>query len=484
MDQNPEMQGAKPPKQEAELANDRPDEHASDSSNHATTIVETVTTETIKEPRPSQQVSGPTATEIITETTTETTGDMPTQAAAAAKPKKSHKGLVALIVTLLVIIIAAVGAAVWYFVYYSNPDKVAYDAITKFLQEKTVIANGTVTGVINAGDKDISLVAGVNSKNNGLAGENILSVKAMALDANGEPISENDYEVELGAMILEDGIIYIRTGKVMETFDLILDDMSVEVDELDDSMSAIYKLLNNIDGEWWQIDVPDVIDTVIGKSEIASSAKEFYACIINVANEGVNSQLAGVYRNNQFVNLQKSSTLSSSSDIIEYSVDIDYDKLASFMGDMVETDYIKSTENCLNKFIVEDLGGNITFDHTIPSAEEIKKEVSQLDIQTIGITNFGHELKTLSISYHPDKDDYDTYYINGGFEFAHPEVTVTAPEKYRPISDLVELIIETLMEMDGVPSEDLDNGGSFEYDEETDEWYFIDEEIGDDTNEV
>ncbi len=482
MDQDPEMQGANPKQPATPADNHRPAESATSPSPHATTVVETVTTETIKEPKPSEQVSGPTATEVVTETTTKTVGEMPVATEETKPKKKSHKGLIVFIITLLIIIIAAAGAAIWYFVYYSNPDRVAYDAITHFLQQDTVVTSGKIHGRVDLGDNDANITAEIKQKSNGLAGENVLDIRAELLDANGEPITEHDYEVELSAVVLDDGVFYFRTDKLMETVDIMLDDMSLDSDDLDATMIAVYDLFEQVDGEWWQINVPDIIDTVASDSEIARPAKEFYACVINVAKNDVNGQIANVYKNNPFIKVEKAGSDAdvNTFEVSTYAASLDYDKMSTFMGAVMETDYLKSTENCFDKFFE----GHITFDHTVPTADELKSEFDQIGVIVMDITNFGHELKGLSISYHLDEKKQSEYYVSGRFDFSHPAVTVAAPENYRSVDELIELIVETIMDASGIPQDIIDDNRNLTYDDETDEWYLFDEEVDDTTEEV
>lgn len=454
MDQDPEMQGNNTSKPQAT--------NASTLDNHATqttTVVETVTEETTSS-KATVPDGRPMATEVITETTTETIGQ-PT-----APQKKSHKGLIGLIIALIIVILVAIGGVVWYFMYYNNPNKVAYDAIRGFLQQETVVTEGLITGRGKIGDSEVLFTIGTNGKSKGtLAGESNVLLKLSILDANGEPVNDRQYEVELGGIIMTDGVMYLRTGKLMESIDLLLEDMSTTRDELDETYQAVYTILDNVDGEWWQISVPDIIDGVIDDSHIASSSKEFYGCLVNVAQEDVKGQIASLYSSNQFVGIKKSNEQSTPGSTI-YDVDLDYDKMADFMNATLETDAAKSAENCLRKFVVDDLGGNINaITKTTTNAEELKNALGDVKF-SMTISNFRHELQQLDASTKQDDGE-----VTAGFGFTHPDVTINAPENYRPINDLIEMIIEAIAELNGVDAPD-----DLVYDDITNEWDFIDDE--------
>lgn len=396
---------------------------------------------------------------------TDTTGSV---VEPATPPKKKHKGLAIFIIILLILLLGLGGLAAWYFLYYNNPDKIAYDAINGFLKQQTVVSDGVFTGKAKIDDGEVLITVGLDNKSTTKSGDSTVNVKVSMLDANGDLLTDNQYEVELGGIIMEDGVMYFRTGKLMDSIDTFLEDMSVTIDELDDSMRTVYKLLNNVDGEWWQISVPDVIDSVIEDSNLAHSSKEFYSCLLNVAHGDTNSEIASIYNDNRFIGLVAKD---HNGGITDYNVNIDYDKMASFANAMIESSSAKDAENCMHKYIVEDLGGTLELDKTPTSADKIRESLEGTEF-TFGIRDFGHELVSTSIS----TKQGDTEFF-GGLEFTHPEVTIEAPENYRPISDLVDMIIDAIMEL---ASSEQGDDVDYIYDEATGEWIIIGDDITED----
>lgn len=454
MDQNPVMQGSggSTPNQNNQPANTNANPSAASAGNLSNGNI------------PDQTVNNPTMA----------TGADGSAVAPAAPPKKKRKGLIATIIIILVLILGLGGAVAWYFLYYNNPEKVAFDAINGFLQQKTVVTDGTFTGRAKTDSGEVLITVGLNNKSTTTSGNSIVTIKASMLDANGELLSDNQYEVELGGIVLSDGVFYFRTGKLMDTIDLLMDDMSITIDDLDASGQAIYRLLSNVDGEWWQFDVADVVDNVIEDPVLARSTKEFYTCLVNVAHSDINGELASVYSQNRFVNITPSSNKAKASGVTNYSVSIDYDKMAGFSNALMESEIAKSAENCIHKYIVDDLGGEVNFENTPAEADKIREGLEGTEF-TLGIRDFGHELVSAGVSYKQDDAEFA-----GDFEFSHPEVIIEAPENYRPISDLVDMLVEAITEMLGNTDEydDMD----FIYDEETGEWIMIEDDINEDGN--
>ena len=381
---------------------------------------------------------------------------------SAAIPKKKHKGLIFAVIFIVVLILTLGGFAAWYFLYYNNPEKVAYDAINGFLRQQAVVTDGIMTGRAKTDTGEVLVTVATNNKSTTSSADGAVTVKIGMLDANGELISDNQYEVELGGIIMTDGVIYVRTGKLMESIDLFMEDMNVTLDELDTGTRAVYNLLNDIDGEWWQISVPDVINSVVEDPDLASASKEFYACLINVAHSDVKGEIADIYSLNRFVNISRSDTHGDGT--TDYNVEFDYDKMASFANAMIESGSMKSTENCLRKYIVDDLGGDLKFENESADASKIQESLKDTSF-IMSITDFGHELTGISISTKQGDSEF-----SGGFSFSHPEVTIEAPANYRPISDLVDMIVDTIMEVI-VSDYDYDFDYDFDDDYDYDDWY-------------
>lgn len=461
MDQNPETQGNNPPKPNTDLANDTPA-----ASTQTTTVVETVTTKT-EEPvatNNATDTSRPMATEVVTETVTETNANQP---AAQPAKKKPRKGLIALIITLLIIILAAAGVAIWYFAFYSKPEKVVFDAINGFLKQETVVSDGLINGNINLGGNKLSITAGTNSKSAGVSSEGNVNLKLLATDESGETLLDHQYELEASGIMMKDGVIYFRVGKILEAFDALLDESSLSTADLNSDMQGIYEVIEEVDGEWWQVNIPDIIDEIVGDPEEATASKDFYACLIDVANsESVKKDIIAAYDQNRFFNIEKTTAQGGNT---EYSVKPDYEKLANFYNMLTDSETTQSIENCAKK--LEGFSDvEVDTDVEPVTAADLESDFENIDSITLTISNFGHELKGISykISNGGEAD------FAGGFEFEHPAVTVEAPENYRPVSELVEqimVIASGIVEANSKDYPDYDYDYDYDYDEMDDEYY-------------
>lgn len=377
-------------------------------------------------------------------------------------PKKKRTALIVSLLSLAIVLIIGIAAAVWYFVYYSNPNKVAYDAVNGFLQREAVETTGLITGRTTLGSNNGFLFSiNIESKNGtGVSGENTAVLKLTPVDANGQGLSDGNYEVEFSVIMLSDGVFYVKADRLAEAIETLADEMDLSTAEELEIYESILGLLEEVDGEWWRISIPELIDEYIDSSELARSSKEFYACLMNVANTNYNSQIAELYSNNQFINITKDSPKIYHGDAAGYSVSFDYDKMANFLNSTLDLEIAANTGNCFERFITDGLGSdgvNITFTETETDAETLRSMLDGVDI-TLFITDFGHELRHVDIAYNSNSD---SDYVNMSLSFAYPNITIAPPSKYRPFDDLVELIGVTIMDLADI---DID---SF-YDEEWD----------------
>lgn len=386
----------------------------------------------------------------------------------ATPAKKKRTGLIVLIVALIVLLVGFGAFAAWYFFYYSNPDKVAYDAIDGFLQQKTVVTNGLVTGRGKFDGGEVDITVNLNSRTNGANGESTVNAKINILDENGTSISEHDYEVELGGIVLEDGVIYLRLNKLADTMETLIKDTGSSVEMLEGSTLALYNLFEEVDGEWWRISIPEIIDDVVVDTEAANAAKETFTCVTKALRDDVNGQLAAVYKDHRFVVIEAKKDGVASSGNTEYDVTFDYDKYAGFVNAMADSELTNNMEACIK----EAAGDEVTFDKTYVDAETLREAMEQVRI-TMLISNFGHELKALNVS----AKNNETANFDAGFTFEHPSVTIAAPTNYRPVNELMDLIVEVVASM-SMP-EYGEGEGDLYYDDETDDWWLYDEDLND-----
>lgn len=426
MDQDPKMQGTQPETSPTPAA-------ASVATSGATASTTQVQSNDTAVVPPPADVAEPVSS----------TAAMPVQTIEpVAPPKKKRTGLIATIVILLLALLAGVGVAIWYFAIYSNPEKVAYDAVTGFLKQPNMVSDGMViarTKMENG--NNLSVIVGLDSKTTGRAGESAVTVKTAITDESGAEAGTYEYEVEAGSIFTEDGVIYIRINKVVEAVDKLIDDIRSADPEayFGDNFDIFYDLLGDIDGEWWQISVPDLVDEFIDDNSVARPIKDFYTCVLDTAHQDIGAQIASVYDANRFLNVKKiKGDLFGDS---TYRVTFDNEKMASFMNGTLDIDAGKEAEKCV-KNLADELDGTYEFNKTYVDAGDIEDISENVEFEMI-VSNFGHELKAISATA---KSLNEGEQFTAGFEFTHPEVTVSAPESYRPVSELLEGIVDAVME--------------------------------------
>lgn len=438
----------------------------------------------------------------------------------AMQPKKKRTGLIALLILLFVLILGGVGVAVWYFCFYNNPENIAFDAVNQFLQQKDL----TITGTINY---DWSSESGESRKaqlsldgsRSGIAGNSDLKFNySQDLKVDGK----RDIELDLGSVAMSDGVLYFRIGNLIETIDQFFDETEEAPDTIEEQLvwQAIYQLLEIIDGEWWQISIPDILDMINESgdydNEVAATRK-FYNCMLDAAKQDVGGELAKIYRENRFliaVEVPQSADgkRKPASGNNLYEIEFDYEKMASFMNALPKSDTANRFYTCYNTYIdeveefAEDNLGEAPEHISADDAEEITADElsnsrnSDVTKYYLEIAQWGHQLKGVyiqsSITETPECPIYDnlddlappiacdqapsiTIVSIINLNFAYDSVTVIAPEKYRPVTDLAEEIVNTVIQVMSAYFSAIDpSGAGWQYDPITGEWYSTEDPWG------
>ncbi len=401
------------------------------------TVTDTVTAEAGS----ADAAAEPSITETVTETTVTQAAPLDSftnsQSVIVDSPKPKRKGLVILLSILAVLALAIAGVAIWFFVFYSNPEKVALDAVGGFLGEKNIV----MTGAIHNSDSEGPLVmATLDADTSGIANSSTLSLVLAPKDANGNSLSDDPYNLKIGNVMMSDGVFYLRTEELEESIQRFFTDNSISVTD-DETAASIVDLAELVDDEWWQISVPDIIDAIDENGEDASEAKEFYSCMMNVLADSPNAQAAELYQQNHFLEVAKitNPTHGTSADVgfknSLYSAKINYEQLANFANAAARTDSANQIYACYNKFS-ESMGSSERFssdDFNISASDlSSNSNLDDFDIE-LEINNFTHQLVSISLYGKNDQKDWTI-----SFAFKYQPVTITAPEQYRPITELID----------------------------------------------
>ncbi len=436
----------------------------------------------------------------------------------AAAPKKKHAGLIITIIILLLIIIAGAACAVWYFLIYSQPERVAYDAIDNFISGNyigvsSIAEDGSSTGkgLVLAGNAVIEhdfgndgegaaslrLTANLGGMAAHASGTSQLTLTLNALDQNQEVIGDA-ISVQLGNVLLQDGKIYLQISQISEAFESIVTNLAI-AGEVDESLiEQVTDFFTEIDGEWWEINVPDLLDELAGNDVDPTPEKELYACCIDLNNQDYNKELAELYRKYPFVNIKRLgvtinapvNSYTATGGYNYYDPSLDYDLMAEFINALPKTEVAGKAYDCINHYIASK--DNSTLDPSIGSTydEDLAPPVSPTAPKEFGpddfnkvtpdqlrdyfdidaevyleISNFGHELRSIIIESSQEKTK-----ISGQLIFNYQDVKVAAPDNHRSITDLIEKIEELIIT--GISNV---TGESWQYDPETGSFYSVEE---------
>lgn len=421
-------------------------------------------------------VLGPQDNVVVAEATLETKlSDGSVVETTVVPKKKKHTGLIVAIVTFVVLLLAGIGIAFWYFLCFNNPERVAYDAIDGLLKQNSLVSTANLSGTIKSEEGNFRLAVSVDASAAGASSSSNIGVELTPVDANGKPLSNQVYKFKISNVIISDGVFYIRTEDLAKTVESLMDEVATEegsqevIAMLKDMISEI---LNTVDNEWWQVSVPDIIDMIAEGDPKAEPAKELYTCMVNIANQDSKGELASLYSDNRFVTVEKSNAVDASMEkgLAVYGVGFDYDKLANFVNAVPNSTIANNIYSCYNKYL--DATGSdeerVSADLAKPvTADDLRQEFDADKVNIwIGVDAWSHQLKAVTARSATEGED-GLLTAN----FVYQDVEVKAPEDYRPVTELVEDIVNIVMQVIGSQY----GGGGYEYDPETDTFYGAEE---------
>lgn len=367
-------------------------------------------------------------------------------ASASAAGKKSPKvsRIVAIIVAIL-LVFALVGAALWYFFYYNHPDKIAYDAVSKLFTAENVGTKGEIilAPTPNESDSTINRIAlRLDTPTNHLPATGTLN---FAVDQKDDP----DFDFDLEYVQLEDGVLYLKVDGIMAAIEAA----GLDEDAQDD-LTTTLELVDDIDGEWWEIAVVDLMKSLDMDRSTAEMADAVYTCAVDLAKgEGLN-ELGAIYDQHRFLTLEKVKSVNT--DGHWYTHDADFGHmlyraslnkraLADFINQLPETDSAETFADCYNtavKDYYKDRGFDSRryYESSLLDLDEID-EISAYDLDLpeelkfyLEISNWDHKLQRFILT-HTIEDEIN---LSADLTFDYRKATVNPPSSYKPITDLVD----------------------------------------------
>lgn len=366
------------------------------------------------------------------------------------KAQKSHRGLKITAVVVAVLLLILGGLATWFFAYYNNPEKVAFDAMNHLFSAENVGIDGGLVLTVDKTQHPDSPVSAVslhfNSSSDSLP---VSSTANLYIMFNPEVVQgEPRIALQLSNVVMKNGVIYFQIGGLMDS----LDSFSLKGSEWAE-IEQFIPFLEAVDNEWWQIDVNDVISQMELPASQENTVAGVYSCVVEALNRHNTSELAKIYDEHRFVVMLPSDYVSPDDQGImarpaswnqAYEVVFDHYKLTDFLNRLPETATANEFYACFNT-TVEEKTADIPLSIDASSFDEISDNdwdfPENLRVY-MEVSTFGHRLNKIYVY-----QDVADYTLNGKISLNYQTVNVSAPAEYRPITDLIEEFIELLEEM-------------------------------------
>ena len=329
------------------------------------------------------------------------------------------------------------------------------------------IALSAVASVFAAKQKHVSSTFSLNLKDSKVAG---VKSAQLTLDADINTDKEvsttaelavNFYDAKiklsLDTVILKDYTVYIKINQLKAAAKAVLEqynqsvksgDFSVDYSDSDDYTSTppyediINQLVGKIDGEWWRISMPELIDVdekLSAKEKV--EAKKTYGCIVNFLSDAKTKvDYSELYQKHAFISLQPyEGDQKFDSEGKAYIIQFSSNKIADF-GNALASSFkglgVKEClpENVLNGGSDDDVDGDDKL-----SANDVDEMIRQWPTTIVTVKNnfFSHEVTGL---YSNLKTDSDFYTGTVKLNFSNQVKEVKAPANAQPITKFSEEI--------------------------------------------
>ncbi len=370
------------------------------------------------------------------------------QTMQTATKKKPRTGRIVAIIIALVVVFSLVGLALWYFLYYNNVDKIAFDAIHGALATENLALDGEV--VMNADpnnkDSEVQRIAfDFNTASTRIPSQGKVKV---AIDMRKDP----DFDLEVEYMQKADGIFYLRMDGLMEIMD-----RAGLTKEQKDSLTTTFELIEDVDGEWWEVSIVDVLKALEVDRTTADFSDQLYTCATDLGSSEYGKELADLYLQDQykFVDIQKVSQIDTDGHWFSYQagfgeslyeVTLDKHKLADFINYLPETKVATTFVDCVNEAWRDYAKGmSSSYSSTKPADNLIDPddidEISAYDIKIpeefklyLQIADLSHRLEKVIATYY----EKDIMNLSFNLNLDYRKALVNPPSDYQPLTDLID----------------------------------------------
>ena len=388
----------------------------------------------------------------------------PTPVAEAPKAKKSKTRIVVGVSAAALLVLGGGGIGVAYTVTHS-PENMALSTVSKFLKISSGASASSINGKLELSLKsnstDVYTNCGIVSGINCVPAKNPLEKVEIDLLANADENSQNattavlkvtydgeSYEASLGTVVIKDYTLYVSVDGLKDAASKIT---KTYLSDYFEDYAALYgdliqEVVGEIDGKWWKISVPELIDEIDElKSSDKVKAKEAYSCIVDAISKAQtkSDDYIKIYKDNAFVTLNEykgNKTFSGTG--TAYAVSVDADKYTSFANAMTSELDKLGIDNCLET--AEDISGvSTSYEIEEIDKDDVEEMLEGLPdiVVTIDKGLFDNNLTGIYI----EKEDTE---YSGKIEFNFNKSTgeVKAPENAKSATSLYSDIMKKIEE--------------------------------------
>ncbi|MBR1802334.1 hypothetical protein IJ768_03910 [Candidatus Saccharibacteria bacterium] len=417
------------------------------------------TSESVAEPTPTEPTSAPepVATPAIEPTPVVAAPAVEPVAPTAAPGKKKggKKGLIIGCVAGAVVLLGGGGVAAAYMVN-NTPENAILSAVSDLFTRESMTLSGYVE-ISNTSDKsDDCTGSDVYSTNCVSYSSPVTRVRLdleNSVDADKETkttatftvtYNEKDIKITVDSVVVKDYTVYVSLSNLKQAVKDVMSAASNEYvygDYVELYEDLIDKVAGEVEGTWWKISVPDLVDST---DQIDSSSKtaikETYSCVVDVANKAAKdgSKYADIYKSNQFITAKKyeGGKKPSASGTL-YSVTLDAEKFASFANAMADQVDSYGIEDCLKK--LDGVNGvSTSYSKTTVKAESFTDAFEEISDGLIIAVNNGFFSHKLSGAYFEYAKNNASVIVD--LKLEDLKGTISAPSNTKDASELVETV--------------------------------------------
>lgn len=337
---------------------------------------------------------------------------------------KKNKKLPLIIAAASVAGCALIGTGAFAF-YRSQPEVVAYDAIVNLINAKNAGVDGKIE--LTNGEEGTSLTIDLNSIMDAPASS------ATNLNATMKSSDDKTYRLELGQAMLSDGILYIKVGGIKEAIKQAGAD-----EDLESELGDLLDLIGEIDGQWWKIDIPEILGEAtkneIIDNEDKDSLTKAYGCVVTAANrhDETAKELTKLYGEHKFVAVEKTKKDAAFGNSV-YSISLNKDEVVKYTNAAQNTAVSQDLISCLKN------AGEFD-EESISSTEVTTDDLAVLDeLPTIyaQINDWNHKINRIFFDYEKDGD-----LVKADLNIKYDNKKVEAPSNAKSIVKLMDKAVE------------------------------------------